>query len=238
MIRLSTGIDGLNKMMGGGIPLGHTVAVIGPAGTGKTTFGLQFVWDGLIRDQKCIFISLEEEEEALLKTALSYGWNLRPYVERGDLSLIKLDPADISTSMERLESDLPSIIASFGASRVVVDPFTLLEMLVVDEMERRRKIFELCRMIGNSGTTTILTSEVARDNPYVSRFGLVEYVVDGIILLHRVLSEDRSRAQLAIELVKMRRTDHSKEVKPYTITQKGIIVHSNLKISLRNLTRY
>ncbi|MBI4363199.1 MAG: KaiC domain-containing protein [Euryarchaeota archaeon] len=238
MIRVPTGVEGLDRLLGGGVPRGHTIALIGPPGTGKTTFALQFAATGLLHDEKCIYISLEEDEETLLSTATGYGWDLKNHRDRGTLQMLKLDPADIDTALTKLESELPGLIKSFGASRLVIDPYTMLEMLQEDVLMRRRRTFQLCNLAQEDGATVLLTSEVSPDNPFASRFGMLEYVADGVILLHRVMSEDQSKTQLAIEVVKMRRTTHSKEVKPYTISEKGIQVYSDLRISLRGLTRY
>lgn len=232
MIRVNTGIEGLNEMTEGGIPQGHTVALLGPAGAGKTTFTLQYLWNGLVNDQTCIFISLEEDEESLLKTATNYKWDLQPYLDKEKLSLVKLDASHVSSSMGRLQSELPEIVNSIGASRVVIDPFTLLEMLFDSEAERRKNIFDICRIVGSTNATTLLTSEISREELHTSRYGLVEYVVDGVILLRRIRSKDTGRAQLTLEIVKMRWTDHSKEIKPYTITSEGIVVRTDLRVSL------
>ena len=60
-----TGIDGLDEMLGGGVPKGHNVVVVGSFGTGKTSFALQFIWEGLKNDEPCIFISLEEDARSI-----------------------------------------------------------------------------------------------------------------------------------------------------------------------------
>ncbi len=226
MIRVSTGIEGLDEMVDGGIPAGHAVLVMGPAGSGKTTFALQFIWNGLLKDEKCMFISLEEEEPKILKTASRYGWDFQRYIDKGTLLLLKLDAFDISATMARLKSELPEIIGSTGVSRVAIDPFILLEMVYETAQERRVHTFGLCDIISKTGATTLITSEVGKDR-YISWFGLLEYVVDGVILLRNTpVTGSEDRIEFTILVTKMRWSKHAKVIKPYEITEKGIVVHS------------
>jgi circadian clock protein KaiC len=226
MIRVSTGIEGLDEMVDGGIPAGHTILLMGPAGSGKTTFALQFIWNGLVKDEIGMFISLEEEEPKILKTASRYGWDFQRYVDKGTLSLLKLDALDISATMARLKSELPKIIDSTAVSRVVIDPFTLLEMLYETDHDRRVHTFELCDIISKTGATTLVSSELGKDGRS-SWFGLMEYVVDGVILLRNTpITGSEDRMVFTILVTKMRWSNHAKEIKPYDITDKGIIIHS------------
>ena len=226
MIRVSTGIEGLNEMVDGGLPAGHTILVMGPAGSGKTTCALQFTWDGLVKDESCLYISLEEDEPKILKTASRYGWDFRRYVDKGTLLLLKLDVFDINATMARLKSELPKIIDSNSVSRVAIDPFTLLEIMYETDHDRRVQTFELCNIISKTGATTLVTSEVGKDGRS-SWFGLMEYVVDGVILLRTTpLTGSEDRMVFTIWVTKMRWSSHSKEIKPYDITENGIIIHS------------
>lgn len=226
MIRVSTGIKGLDEMVDEGLPAGHTVLVMGPAGAGKTTFALQYIWNGLLKDEICMFISLEEEEPKILKTASRYGWDFQRYVDKGTLSLLKLDALDVSTTMMRLKSELPKIIDSSGVSRVAIDPFTLLEMVYENDHDRRVHTFELCNVISKTGATTVITSEVGKDGRS-SWFGLMEYVADGVILLSNTATiGTKDKVIFTIQVMKMRWSNHAKEIRPYDITEKGIEIHS------------
>ena len=220
-MRIKTGIKGLDEMIGGGIPQGHSVAVIGSFGTGKTTLAMQYIWEGLKNGEKCIFMSLEEDEESIMKTAESFGWKFDEYSDK-NLLLIKLEPEDAKSSVNRLEGEIPEIIKEFGATRIAIDSVSLITMLFKSDEERRKAIFKLSRSIKESGATSIFTAEVNPQNPVVSRDGLVEYVVDGVILLS--FQEESNRLMLTLRVLKMRRTKHSREVKPYTITEHGIEV--------------
>ncbi len=225
-----TGIEGLDEMLGGGLPASSITVVLGSFGTGKTTLALQYLLRGLDSGEKCIFISLEEDEQSIMKYAGSYGWDLSRHIAEGRLSLIRLEPYNTRTSIERIKSEFPEFIRNFGAKRVVLDSVSLLTMLYDGEAEKRAGLFTLCNLIRESGAGALLTSEVNENHPVSSRDGMVEYTVDGVILLQSVESKDASEQQLTIRIVKMRGVGHSRRIKPYSITRDGIVVHSGSEV--------
>lgn len=228
--RVRTGIDGLDEMLQGGLPENHIVLLMGSFGTGKTTIGLQFLIEGLRAGEPCIFISLEEDKESITKNAASFGWNLAEAIDKKKLGLFKLEPSDAKTTITRIKSELPKFVKSFGAKRVVLDSVSLLNMMFSDENERRSNLFNLCQLLRSTGATTLLTAEVKDDNPRSSRDGLAEYTADGVLLLQSEENKEGGEVQLTIRILKMRRTAHSRRVKPYSITDKGIVVHAGADV--------
>ena len=224
-----TVVDGLDEMLGGGIPRGHVVALLGSFGTGKTTFALQFLMQGLINGERGIFITLEEDVESILRTAEGYGWDMRSHVDDKTACLIKLEPSDAKVTATRVKSELPTFIRSFGAQRIAIDSISLLSMMFPDEVERRTRLFALCDQIRKTGATTIVTAEVKDDNPRSSRDGLVEYVSDGVIAL-RLVERTNGEVQPAVQVVKMRRLKHSRHIKPYSLTEVGAVVHTEAEV--------
>src|SRR5206468_9960677 len=85
-----TGIDGLDEMLGRGVPTGHIITVLGSFGTGKTRFALQFLMQGLINGEKGVFISLEEDADSVIANAASFGWDLPTYIKQKKLHIVKL----------------------------------------------------------------------------------------------------------------------------------------------------
>jgi KaiC domain protein len=205
---VSTGVEGLDEMLGGGLPKNHIVTVLGAFGTGKTTLSLQFIMRGLAKGEKCIFITLEETVESIKKNAQSYGWDLQKFQDDGTLAIVKLEPADVKTTLTRVKSELPEFLGKFGADRLAIDSISLLNMMFQDEVERRTQLFELYQQIKSTGATTLLTAEAKDDNPRSSRDGLVEYVSDGVILLLFNEPERSKETQLVIQIVKVRRRKH------------------------------
>ncbi len=224
-----TGIDGLDELLGGGVPRGHTVTVLGSFGTGKTTFGIQFLVQGLINREKGIFISLEEDPDSIVASAAGFGWDLATPLREKQLAIVKLEPADAKTTVTRVRSELPKFIKDFGAERVVVDSVSLLNMMFADDVERRARLFALSQQIKTTGATALFTAETKDDNPRASRDGLVEYISDGVICLEP-REKESGDVQLAMHVMKMRRLKHSRAVKPYTIDEDGINVHADVEV--------
>lgn len=228
--RVKTGIEGLDEMLQGGFPENHIIAIMGSFGTGKTTMAIQYLVEGLRQGEPCIFISLEEDKDSVMKTASSFGWDLTPAVDAKKFGVFKLEPVDAKTTITRIKSELPRFVKSFGAKRVVIDSVSLLNMMFSDENDRRSNLFNLCDLLRSTGATAILTAEVKDENPRSSRDGLAEYTADGVLLLQADEDRESGEVQLTVRILKMRRTMHSRRVKPYSITEKGVVVHAGAEM--------
>src|SRR3972149_5698026 len=224
-----TGIDGLDDMLGGGGPRGHSIVVLGSFGTGKTTFGIQFLVQGLINGEKGIFISLEEDVDSIVASAAGFGWDLATPLKQKRLAIVKLEPADAKTTLTKVRAELPKFIRDFGADRVVVDSVSLLNMMFPDDVARRARLFALSQQIKSTGATALFTAETKDDNPRASRDGLVEYISDGVIVL-QTREKESGDVQLAMQVMKMRRLKHTRAIKPYTIDDDGINVHADVEV--------
>lgn len=226
--RVKFGVEGLDEMLLGGLLEGSICAILGTYGTGKTMFALQFAYEGLKRGEKVIYISLDEREELLRATIAQKGWD--PEVVGDRLYLLRLDPTDFNLAISSIKSELPTLIRSFGASRVIIDPISLFEGLFVDDSVRRQEMFGFVEMMRDEVCTLVLTSETNTANPDESRYGLAEYLGDAVILLHRIRSPGLTEVHLALEVVKMRRSAHSREIKPFEIFQDRIMVYSEASL--------
>ena len=227
--RVDLGIEGLDEMIQGGIPQRSLLVAMGAAGTGKTTFGLQYLQHGLENDQKAIYITLEESREDVVQAASERGWDFEEYMDDDMLAVIDLDPIEMANSLTSIRGDLPRLVDSFEAERLVLDSVSLLEMMYDDQAERRTEIFDFTRALKRAGVTTMLTSEASEGNPYASRHGIIEYLTDGVFVLQYVRSEFRE-TRLAVEIQKIRNANHSRETKPYEITSEGISVYQQANI--------
>lgn len=229
--RVSTGVPGLDSLLNGGILRGHSILYLGPPGAGKTSFGLAFIWDGLKRGERCVVITLEEDKEALVKTAAHYGWDFGTYLRNHRLVVINMDPTDLRGTTKLLHDEFPKVLRLFGAERVLVDPLSIFELIFTDYSEKRQRIFELAHLVKQSGATAVYTAEANPMNPVQTRDGIIEYAVDGFISL-RYIEPKRGALKYAVRAIKLRRSDHSKELCQFGITDSGPKVWPNRKAEL------
>ncbi|WP_366898160.1 KaiC domain-containing protein [Methanocalculus sp.] len=227
--RIKLGIEGLDEMLGGGLVKNSVTGIIGTYGTGKTTFAINFIFEGLKLGETCILISLDERAEMLKESIRRRGYDLDAYLDK-TFFLIKLDPTDFTLAVNSIKNDIPDLIRETKASRVVIDPISLFEGLLPDEASRRLEMFKFVERMRDEDCTFVMTSETDTQIPYASKYGLVEYLVDCVVLLRYVRTSDLSGTHLAVEVVKMRRSQHSREIKPYEIQPDDVVVYSEASV--------
>lgn len=216
--RISSGIPGLDKLISGGFPRGSTILISGGTGTGKTIFLLQYLWEGLKKGEKCIFISLEESPEDIKLDAKQFGWDLEKYERIGKFKVEAYDPFEISDVNQRLKD----LILVNNYERVVIDSTSLFGMYVKDEYKIRRGLFTLISGIKSTNCTALISTEIPEDGKGLSRYGVEEFVADGVIVL-RYLAMG-STVNRTLEVRKMRRTTIKEGIKSIEITNKGIVM--------------
>ncbi len=227
MERVSTGIQKLDPIIEGGFEKGGVVMVTGGTGTGKTIFSLHFMWEGLQKGEPCVYLSLEEEPEEIKADARQFGWDLDAYEKKGLFRIIFHDP---------FETDVSSVIVNqieyIKAKRLVVDSISMLGLYMKDQATVRKQLGKLMKAVKNTGCTTLLISEIVEDSKALSRFGVEEFVVDGVVVLNYLgIGDDNNRS---MQVRKMRRTKHGKDIYPYKIGPKGIeIASGGLPVMMR-----
>jgi len=214
--RIPSGIPGLDKLIEGGFWKGSTVLVSGGAGTGKTIFCLQYIWEGLKRGETCMFITLEQKPEDLVGDVARFGWDLNKYVQSKKLFLEYQDPFQLTD----VTAPILDKIKEHKVSRVAVDSTGVFGMYYKDPFEVRKQLFKLLTGLKEIGVTSLLTSELPEDSKTLARFGVEEFIVDGLVLLKSLgLTGEIARS---LRVVKMRRTKHDEDICSVEITSKGI----------------
>ncbi len=204
--RCKTGISKLDELIGTGIPWGSSLLLSGVAGTGKTVLGLEFLYRGALAGEKGIFFSFEETEDRLRAAGRGLGWDLEGEVERGMVEIVFIPQPDIMVEAHLLM--IQQRIAALGAKRVVIDSVSVFLHKVADPQVCREKIFHLCSLVQNAQAVGLFPTDIPYGSKQISRFGVEETVVDGVILLSSV--EEGLERQRYIEVYKLRDSAHLK----------------------------
>ncbi|MEM2481563.1 MAG: KaiC domain-containing protein, partial [Candidatus Nezhaarchaeales archaeon] len=231
--RVESGIPGLDELLRGGVPKRNVVLLSGGPGTGKSIFGQQFLYHGLLKKQSGILVALEEHPVQIRINMAQFGWDVKKYESEGLFAIVDSFTAGIGEAakhekyvvravddVQALIEVLRKAIKDLGAERVVIDSVTTLYM--TKPAVARSVVMLLKRVLSGLGCTSILVSQVSVTERGFGGPG-VEHVADGIIRLD--LDEINGRLYRSILIYKMRGTAHSMSRHPFDITDKGIIVY-------------
>jgi circadian clock protein KaiC len=225
--RLSTGVAGMDQMLGGGIIGGAAVMLTGPAGSGKSTVATQFMSAGLAIGETGVIAVFEEYPEEYLRRANARNPEVGKMIDAGKLALIYLRPLDLSVD-EALFSILEAV-DRLKAKRVVIDSLSGFEVALAPTFREdfRESLYRLVGTLTATGVTVFMTAEVSEAFAE-ARFTTekVSFITDEIIVQRYVEMEGELRRVVAV--VKMRGSNHSHEFRTYEVTAKGVVVGGSL----------
>jgi len=237
MERVKTGIKGLDELVEGGFPAGRSVLVSGACGTGKTILSMEYIYRGALEfKEPGVYVTLDERPSLIREDVMRFGWDLKKLEEKNMLNIVdgsiaKLGmPSDEEFSLpvtgydiDKLLLEIMRVIKRIEARRVVIDSIPALGFNFENPSEVRKAILKLSYMLMRSGVTSILVSEMQEGMNKFGKYGVEEYVVDGVIVLHYMGMGTQSNRTLHIR--KMRATKHSEDLHPLEITERGVVVH-------------
>ncbi|MBD3249147.1 AAA family ATPase [Candidatus Woesearchaeota archaeon] len=230
-MKMFTGIGGLDKMLKGGIVQGRNILLSGPCGSGKSTLSMQFLYNGAMKyGEPGLYITLEETKEKFYADMSEFGMDLHEAEKTGRFTLIGGPIAGLRGYMDRVDAsiknlteEIEEVVKEKKIKRVVIDSVNLLTMLSKDEDERRKALAMISNSLSSLGCTSFFISETKEGSMDLSRYGIEEFVVDGVIVLYLV--RQRNKFIPGITVRKMRGTNHDKEIRYYQITNKGVEVY-------------
>jgi circadian clock protein KaiC len=225
--RCSIGIPELDAMLGGGIPAGDSVLVTGPTGTGKTMLATQFAAEGVRRGECAVIAVFEEHPAAYVERARSLGFDLRAMTAAGKLDVMYLRPLDLSVD-ETLQ-ELRTRIARLGATRVVIDSLSGFEAALAPTFRQdfRESFHRMMISLTTLGITILSIVEVSEASDYL-RFSPynISFLTDDIVAMRYVELEGELRK--VISVIKMRGSDHSRALRAYDVTGRGLVMRETL----------
>lgn len=221
--RIHTGVPGLDKMLGGGFLPSSVVLVRGAPGTGKTSLSLQFLIHGAVEeDEPGLLITFEEFPSSLYRDAQSLGWDLEELERQGKLHLMFTSPEVFLAGLEMPGSPLDRVLQEANVRRLVLDSATHFNRLTSDKQDLRDIYTRVANGLRREGVTSILLGEERNSELRRTDKGGLSFIVDGIILMRYV--EIESAIQRAILVLKLRGSDHQKEIRRYEIREGGLVV--------------
>ncbi|MGD2250125.1 MAG: ATPase domain-containing protein [Candidatus Methanofastidiosia archaeon] len=224
-MRVKTGIQELDKKLGGGFYRSSTIVVSGPPAVGKTILGLQFLFNGAKKfGEKGAYITLSESVSKTKAFCEKLEFYDNRLVEDGMVTFTDLGPL-----MMRHKLDVRSVLHEIGllmentsAERIVIDPITIISFAVQDTYESRIAILRMSGVISSMGSTSILISE-ANENTGIPFFPIEEFVSDAVVRLAVHHSEIGEEFERLMQIRKLRGSDHERKWIRYDITEEGIV---------------
>lgn len=236
MGKVKTAIPGLDDLLEGGYVENDVILVTGGPGSGKTTFGVQYLVGGVMNyNEPGVLVVMEETPSRIIRDMWRFGWDIEKLVAQKKMKIIYADPfkytkfiqssGDAKTgainaikSSGEIFKQIQIEVEALKAKRIFLDSITSFKMSS-DQVEVRQIVSEFIKNIEYLDCTTLMSSEVYGKQS----FSIEEYLSSGVIRLH-VFRVGGSRLR-AIEILKMRGVKHDETLHPYDIQETGIIVH-------------
>ncbi len=224
--RVPFGIEALDAMISDGFLRGSANLIEGAPGTGKTTLGMQFIYNGIMKFQEPgLIITFEEFPQQYYHDAMEFNWDFKKLESAMQLKIIFSDPHTTLAEFDKLDGELVSLVENMNIKRVLIDSMTHFESIAVDPYELRELERKLINALKREGVTSLLLRE--NDNLLGSVTHVtskIPFIVDSYLLLRYV--EIDSAIAKALCILKMRGSDHHKDIRCFRITPQGIEVES------------
>ncbi len=231
---VKTGIPGFDSTLSVGLKKNSSVVVSGPPGSGKTTFGLQFIYSGAKEfDEPGVYISLSQSINEIKNDCREFGWDIDDLVAKEKILMIDLRPFKIKDEVigrddslyrgeeipfEHLTKFILNSIKKIKAKRIVIDSISILGMQYLDKFYMRQGLQGMIQSIENFDITSLLISEFSENN----EVPLEWFVSSGVIQLDNQIIDNKMRR--TIKITKLRGIEHSEQVHSLELGSNGLYV--------------
>lgn len=233
-MRLSTGVEGIDELLHGGLPAGRLYVISGPPGSGKTTLGCQFVVQGARDRERSLYLGMHESQEELIEDMANFEFPFEAAVRSG--AVLFFDATDESGDFKRsimlhnknhsgpmnLATQIRGLVRSKDIQRIVIDSAMILDHLFADEDASLTQFLVVLKKID---ATILLTSEMTDPTVYSDP----HYIAHGVLFLHNYLSSEGM--QRGLQILKMRGTDIETDVFKTDIDSTGIVVDTGAVVA-------
>jgi len=226
--RVPTGIPGFDDLVCGGFERNSVNILKGGPGTGKTTFALQYLFNGCVKyKEPSLFVSFEESKDSVYSTAELFGWDLEKLEKSGYFTFLAYRPLEIMKMLTEGGGMLESSIEEIGARRVVIDSLTSFSILFKSSYERDEQHLNLIQSLKSWNCTALVTEEKGVEVAMLEE-SRASFLCDSLIHMYYIRKE--AMKYRAIEVVKMRRTKHSEKISVLKIEEDGVAIHPEVSL--------
>jgi circadian clock protein KaiC len=217
---VSTGSDGLDALLGGGLARGTNTLVMGPSGVGKTTTSIRCILTALQRGETCAYFLFDEGLRTLLARAGAMSMDLQPFIDSGHLLIRQIDPAEVSPG--EFSSWVRKAVAEDHATYVAIDSLNAYLQAMPGEKFLLLQMHELLSYLNQLGIITLLV---------LGQHGLVgdmrsdvdlSYLSDAILLFR--FFEAKGEILTAVSVVKSRSSAHERTIREFRLGSTGVRV--------------
>ncbi|RDZ43697.1 recombinase RecA [Haloferax sp. Atlit-19N] len=219
---LSSGIDDLDALLGGGIERGSITLISGPSGVGKSTTGAAFARATADRGERAAVYLFEESKASFRHRSESIGIPIDDLVESGTLRVDAVEPLSLST--DEFAHRVRAEVEANGTEFVLIDGTAGYQLSLTDERsDIRRELHALARYLKNMGVTVVLTEEVQQvTGAFYASDNHVSYLADNILFIRYI--EVRGEIRKAIGVLKKRFGSFEPTLRSFEIGSDGIVV--------------
>jgi len=224
--RMPTGIPGLDHLLEGGLLRGNSLLIEGPPGSGKSTFGVRILHEGVIRyKEPGLLITFEEFPKQVYAEAMSYGVDLRLMEDAGKLRVIWTTPQRILEGFTGKNDLIEKVIRDLGARRLVIDSITHFKRVSASDVELRELLLKILNNLKLRGINAILVKELERQDDETIAFE--EYLVDASMRVYNAPVSSGENVRF-LELRKTRGQPHISGRHPFRLGPSGLAVYPRL----------
>ena len=232
--KISTGIPELDKLISGGFIAESINLVEGGSGSGKSILAMQYLLEGLRKGESTMYVTFEEKKENFYKNMKKLGWDLEKEEKSKKFIFLEYSPEKIKMMLDEGGGAIESLVLRNKVKRIVIDSITSFSLLYDNLLEKRGANIGFFDIIRKWKCTTLFTVQYDPSTTKKKDISLLEFEVDGIILLY--FEKINNRRKRSLEIIKMRGTEHSTDMHSFTINH-GIKINTTPQKTISKKTK-